>query len=462
MSLSPTLPLDTIVDVTVQVAPQAPAQPTFNQGLIIGNSGVINSQTTRLVKVTSASELLNLGFTTSSPEYIAAQIYFSQLIPALFLWVGAQDPSGINTIIPHAGSTGTGYEIGDVLAVIQGPAINGTLSVTTIGGSGQVTGVQLLTSGHGYGLGTGLATTTNSLNGIGAQVDITAIGEPALQAAIACRKASAAWYEFVVLTANNNDHLALAGWTETIQPVALYFYDTSDASVLGNVVNNFAAQLKALDYGRTIGIYSTTQSGLFPNNIYAAVAMMGVVCGLTTGLAGSYYTLKFKQLVGISTEPLSNNDVANIEANNVNLYLDYADSYNVLEQSTMANGNFFDHILGLDVLVSAIQFGVMNLLTGSPAIPQTDPGQTQIIQAVNQAAQISADIGFIAGGVWRGASILDLKPGNTVPSGYLAQSQPYAKQSSANRAARQSMPVYLAILEAGAVHFSVIAIFVQR
>lgn len=457
---TPNLPLQTIVDVVVQVSPQAPTQPTFNQGLIIGNSGIINSQTTRLVKITSANDLLSLGFTTSSPEYLAAQIYFSQLTPALFLWVGAQDPSGLNTVIPHVASEGTGYVVGDILAVVQGPAVGGTVSVSTIGVGGTVTGTTLLTSGHGYSVANGLTTTGGS--GVGAQVDISSIGEPALQAAIACRNARSDWYEFCVLGASSADVSALATWAQSATPVVTYFYVTADVTVLNNTPGNFAAVLKAAAFNRVIGVYSTAQGGLAPNNIYADAALMGVACGLTTGLANSFFTLKFKQLVGITTEPLSINQVGNVESINVNLYLNFNNSFNVFEQGKMADGSFFYHISNLDILVSNIQFSVMGRLVSTPAIPQSDPGETQIIQAVNEAAAQSALIGFIAGGVWKGVQIINLKNGDSVPNGYLAQAYPFSTQSAANRAAGQAMPVYLAIIEAGAIHFVVIGVYVQR
>ncbi len=151
-----------------------------------------------------------------------------------------------------------------------------------------------------------------------------------------------------------------------------------------------------------------------------------------------------------------------IEGNNGNLYLSYANSYTWLEQGVVADGQFFDEILNLDMLGSDIQYSCVNLLVDNPAIMQTNPGQGQILNVVNGACGRSAARGFISGGIWEGVKILDLSPGDAIPNGYRSQSPAYATQSKANRAARQSMPVYVAIIESGAVHSILIGVYVQQ
>lgn len=457
------LPLQDIIDVTVLISPQAPATPTFNQGLIVGSSGIIPSvgANSRVRKYSSLTQMIADGFITSDPEYIAASLYFDQQPAALFVWVGCQDPSGINALNVHSGNAGTGYVVGDVVTVTQGGASVGRAQVVTIGGSGAVTSLALISAGTGYSVANSLATTTSGA-GTGLEVDITAIGESPLLAVIACRAASINWYQFMVTDAVDADHLALAGWAQSASPVAVYFYSTADAAVLNNTSGNIALQMKNLTYNRVFGMYNTTQSGLFPNNIYAAAAVMGVTCGLNTGLANSYYTMKFKQLVGVAVDPLTETNVANLAATNTNCYVNYQQAFNILQQGTVADGQFFDEIINLDMLVSNIQFFVMDLLVGSPAIPQTDPGETQLIQAVNQACAQSALIGFLAGGVWDGVPILKLQPGDSVPQGYLSQAPPYSTQAPSDRQARKAMPIYTAIIEAGAVHSLIIGVYVQR
>jgi hypothetical protein len=460
---SPSLPLSLIVDVTVQVAAQAAAAPQFNQGLIIGPSAVIPSvgvaSRTRLYL--GLAGMLSDGFTSASPEYIAAQIYFSQSPAPQYLWIGRQDLTSLNTVVPHSGSEGTGYVVGDIITVVQVGASGGTLQVTAVGGSGQVTGVSILTDGTGYTVATGLPTSGGT--GSGAEVDISVIGETPLTAVQACRVSSPSWWGCMVTDAATADNEAIAGFVQAMTPVGAYFCTTGDAAVLNNVTNNLGAYLKAAALNRTFVDYATTQGGAAPNNIYACAAVMGVMMGLNTGLPSSAFTMKFKLMTGIIPEPLTISQINAIEGNNVNLYLGYAnDDYTIFEQGTTpVSGTYMDQILSRDIIAAAIQFNVMNLLVGTPSIPQTDPGETQLIHAVNQSANAQVITGWIAPGTWEGVTIINLVAGDPLPLGYLAQSYPYATQTPANRAARQAMPIYLAIIEAGATHSLLVGIYIQ-
>lgn len=466
MSSPVTLPISDIVNVVVQISPQAPAQPTFNQGLIVGNSTVIPSYgaSSRVRQYSSLAQMTSDGFTTNSPEYLAASSLMAQTPPPQFFWVGRQDLTAISTVIPHAGNAGINYAVGDLVTIVQGGGSHGVAHVVSIGGGGAVTALDFgtpgATQGTGYADATALTTTGGA--GTGLEVDITSIGESCLQALQACRAASYQWYACMVIGAALADHEAIASWAESITPVVAYMGQTSDAAVLANSAGNVLSVLKAAGYRRTMMIYSTTQSGAAPNNIYAAAALIGRAMGLNSGLAGSYYTMKFKTLVGIIAEPLTETQKNSIENNNGNLYLSYGNAYTFVEQGVMMNGTFFDELVGLDMLASDMQYNVMNLLTENPSIPQTDPGETQLIHAVNQACETALAIGFIAGGIWEGVRILNLFPGNPVPKGYITQAPPYSTQSTSDRQARKAMPIYVAIIEAGSTHFLTIGVYVQR
>jgi len=122
---------------------------------------------------------------------------------------------------------------------------------------------------------------------------------------------------------------------------------------------------------------------------------------------------------------------------------------------------FYDQILYRASLASDIQYNIMNLLTGSPKIPQTNMGQARLLHAVDRAAQKKVDQGFLAAGVWIGPDVLNLKTGDPLSAGYLSQSESYVKQDPADTAARKAMPIYLTVIEAGAVNSIVVAVDVQ-
>ena len=450
------LPLDRIVDVSVSVAAQQATEPTFNQGCIIGNSGVIPSvgANSRIRPYAAPSGLLSDGFDTTDPEYLAAQLYFGQSPAPSTLWVGCQDLTAVGAVNPTASSQGINYLVGDVLTLAGSGA---TVKVTTLGANGAVTGINLISGGTGATITTGIATSGGS--GTGCQCDVTALGETSAVAAAACRAASSQWYTFMVCGAADADHLICAAFAQSASPQTVYMGSTADTAVLGGLANNILLQLQALNYNRTEMIYSTTQSGLFPNNAYAAAAVMGFSMGRNTGLGGSYFQQKFNQLSGVAVEPITLAQATLIENANGNVFVSYP-GYIFFEQGVMSNGQYFDQIIGIDMLAADIQIEEVNTLAAN-TIVQTDAGQAMLLAACNRACAKSALIGFIGPGTWQGPPVLNLATGDPLPTGYISQSQPYSTQSSSDRAARKSMPILVCVTQSGAVGSIAIAVNVQ-
>jgi hypothetical protein len=283
-------------------------------------------------------------------------------------------------------------------------------------------------------------------------------GETALQAIQACRAKDSEWYIAIVTDAVKADHLAIAAWIQTAVPASAYAFTTSDADALAGTAGNVFETLKGLEYNRCIGQYSSDP--------YAIASIMGYAMGQNTLvgniIANSSYTLKFKKEVGVAVENLTPAQIAAIEADNGNVYLNYANFYNIFEQGVMANGQFFDEVCQLDMLSNRIQLAVMDLLYQNDKIPQTDGGVTQIMQAINSVCDDFVTVGFIAPGVWRGLPVLNLATGDTLTKGYMVQAPPVSSQSQADREARKCVPIYVAIKLAGAVHSSLIQVNVNR
>lgn len=371
--------LDSIVDIQVLISPLAAARSSFNQALIIAlkREGYTGE---RLQLYESIAEVLD-DYELTDPQYIAANIYFSQSPAPDKLWIGYKEST-----------------------------------------------------------------------------------ESFVEALQACREANSEWYIAVCLSATYADHIACAAYLETAVPSSVYAYNTSDADVLTGTSSppDIFTYLKSLNYARSIGQYSTTQDGVYPNNIYGIVGIMGYACGQNSGLANSAFTLKFKQEVGISVEPLSSTQINVIEGNNGNVYLEYGNYYTIFEQGKMANGTFFDERINLDMLVNNLQLTIMDLLYQNPKIPQTDAGVTQLIEACNEACDEAVRVGFLGPGTWTGANILNLKTGDPLPAGYLVQAPALSTQTQADRELRKSVPLYIAIKEAGAVHSVLIGVYVNR
>lgn len=538
------LPLSDICDVTVTISPAAQTPPQYNQGLVIDSSLTLTTYGGRVQQFTAtnwATAMLAAGFTTTSPAYIAAGIYFGQTPAPSYLWVGIRDLTAVKTVTvggrtvadgamssvtnptyltsataafvsgdvglavrvagagvagadlvttvasitsptvcvlvgscattvtaaqTSIGSVGSGYKAGDTITPTQGSATGALLNVLTVGSAGQVLtlGTTAGAQGTGYSVANALPTTTSG-SGTGLKVNITAIGETLVQAAEACRLASAVWWAYMGCGATDQDHLDNAAWASPQWQNVFYFGSSVTAAIAAsNSTTDVASQMKTLKY-KTFSTYGTTQSALYPNNIYEAAATMGVAMGLNTGLANSFFTLAHKALEGIATEPLTQTQYTTVTGKNFNVYANFS-PYSMLEQGLCSDGNPFYLYLFTALLVVNLQYNVLNLLTSQGAVPQDNYGQAQLLHAANQACDLLASMGFIAGGIWNGPTLtvgnVTVTSGVTpLPSGYLNMSAPYSQQSSAARAAGQSMPIYTLIITAGAVGSVLIGVNVQ-
>ena len=449
------LSLTPIVDVTSTVGAGAVSAPAFNVGLVIDNSGRIptTGPNSRIRQYSSTTAMLSDGFLTTDPAFIAAQLYFSPTPTAPALFVGAQDPTAVKTAAVDA-TPGTGYVVGDILGIVQGAASGATVKVTAIGVGGAVATVVLLTQGTQYSVANGLATSGGT--GTGAEIDITAIGETPLQAVTACRAKNANWYAVMVCGSTDADNEAIAAFVQSASPQTIHFYGSVDTSA---ATNSIFAQLQTQAIGRSFGHASTTQLGEFPNNAYVAAADMGVAMGLNTGLAA--FVMKFKSLPGIAAEPLDQTQVAALEAQNANVYVQRGNAFTILEQGTVSNGQYLDNVIGLDVLIAQIQTNVMNLFVTQTVVPQTDPGEGLIRNVISQACAAAVARGFLAPGVWTGNTVGSLTAGTALPKGFLIQSQSFTTQAAGDQQARKGMPITVSVVTANGIQSISIGITVQ-
>lgn len=176
---SPTLPLSIIFPTTVSITPAGSPGLTFNQALIVGSSNVIPTVgvgNIRLRQYTSLNGLLQDGFSSTSPEYLAASVYFDQSPQPTFVWIGRQDKTAIAAMNIHAGSTGTGYYVNDVVTVTQSGASGGQAQVMSLTGGNSATTATLVSGHAGTGYTTAPSIPTTGGSGTGLTVDITAGG----------------------------------------------------------------------------------------------------------------------------------------------------------------------------------------------------------------------------------------------------------------------------------------------
>lgn len=284
--------------------------------------------------------------------------------------------------------------------------------------------------------------------------DLTA-SETSLAALQACRSTSGGWYMAYDTSAVDGDQAANAAYFETLTaPFSQYIVQSSTTAIKSGTAGNLFLTLQAANYKRTSGFFSTT--------LYAAASVMGYAMGQTSNNANSNYTLKFKTLPGVTDEStLTETQVSAIENANGNVYVKRGGA-NGYEQGKNFNGQFFDEVIGLDILANSCGVNVQNILTSTPSVPQTESGVSLIKAGVIQACNDAVVRGFLAEGTWDQPTVFGIKTGQTLPNGFAVVSAPISTQSKTDRAARICPPIYACIKEAGAIHSTGIQINVNR
>ena len=421
------------------------------------NPTYLNSATASFISGDVGAEVIVVGAGTAGADLITTIATISSATVAVLVGSCLTTVSGATAYI---GAYGINYKANDVIGVTQGGASNGLLIALTTGPDGQVLtlGTTIGNQGTGYSVANNLATYNGS--GTGLKVNITAAGETYLQAVEACATFNDPWYPVFCCGASDSDHLALAAWSNANWQTGFYVGSSTTTGIESGTPGNIALEIQALDY-KSLLTFGTTQGGTYPNNIYEGAAVMGLACGLNTGLAGSYFTLNMKKISTVAPEPVSESQENAILGAYCNFVGTWGPYIGYFRSGVLGSGDFFDQILFRAMLVNEIQINIMNILTSTPSVPQTDPGEHQLITAVEQACQNLASIGYIGPGAYTGAPLLNLITGQSLPLGYIVQAQSYAVQNAGDRAARKAMPIYATILEAGAVHTVQVSVNVQ-
>jgi hypothetical protein len=451
--LATTLSLNPIVNVIINLSPLSAIRNAFDLGLIIGTSSVIPSAD-RIKIYTDTDSMLEDGFTLTSPEYLAAQLYFASPGQPTRIAIGRQDSTNGSLRTIALKTAGTGYAVNDILTVVQSGASGGMLRVDSIDTGGVITGVSILTHGTGYTVATGKATTVLPVGGTGCTIDVSAVGEDALMSIVACRLANADWYSVFTCSLAKNDILAIAQYIESCTPHSAHFALTNDIDARDMLDGNVIESLEALNYRRTLCMYHESA------NVVASI--QGYAMGANNGTRNSAYTLAYKQMPGVTVSNLTNTQVINIKAKNGNVYISRGGQYEVFEQGHMSNGTSFDELINLDKLANDIQLAVMDALYQAPKIPQTEAGVTQLINAISEPCRQAVNVGFIAPGLWKGQPILNLNTGDVLQEGFLIQAESINSQTQADRDARKAPYIYVAVKLAGAIEFVVIRVDVNR
>lgn len=494
--MSEGLPVSNVVNVDVNLAPRAAVGRDFGALLLLGASDVLNPN--EWARQYSSAEGVASDFSITSPEYEAAEIFFSQSPQPNTLYIARWAKEATSGQLLGGKLANDEQNVNNFSTVTDGAldiAVNGDMQSLTdidLSGTTSLAGVAaaiqaeftgdvtaqwdsnyqrfLIKSGT-----TGVDSTVARATVPDAGTDLGALmllesneattqtgtdSEGVTDAVERMLDASNEWYGLVVAdtSVDDDDVMTVAGMIEAASPSRIFGYTTQNSNVLlSSVSDDLASTLKAANYARTAIQYSSTEP-------FAIVSAIGRAFTVDYTAQNTTITLKFKQEPGVTSELLMTSEAATLTDKNCNVFVKYANDTAILQQGVMVNGDYFDERHGLDWLQNYIQTNLYNVLfTSTTKIPQTDSGVNILLTNVEASCAQAVTNGLLAPGVWTASEEFgSLASGDTLTKGYYVYAPKVASQSASERESRIAPTIQVAAKLAGAVHYANVIVNVNR
>jgi hypothetical protein len=479
------LPVSRVVNVTILTSPIFPARRGFGLLLILGSSATLPLHE-RSREYAGIDEVA-ADFSTTSEEYIAANVFFQQSPNPHVLRIGRRfivatngemygGASPTKTLATWTAITTGSFKIGmDAVAPVNVTAIS-FAAAGNLNAVASIIQTAVRAANAGFAAATviydgtrfiirsgttGVASTVTFASPTGSGVDISAM--LAATAATGARVTTGSaiedmptalqkqqdynteWYGVVATKeTSDSDIQALATWVNSRIKIGGYTtsnpaaYDSTSTTDLGYLLFNAGIR-------RVIGMFDD-------NDPYAIVSAIARAFAVDFNANNSTITLKFKTLPGETPTTLTTTQANALDAKNINYYERFGDSA-MFAESTMADGTFFDEVHGLDWLQNAVETNVFGFLyTRTTKVPQTDRGMVLIRQQIEAACKEGVNNGLLAPGKWTGDEFGTLHTGDYLKTGYYVYNGSVDDQNQSDREARLAPPFQVAAKGAGAIH----------
>ena len=484
MSL-PTLPVNRIVDVTIQMSPLAAATRNFGAMLIVGASDVIDTQE-RIRAYSSVTDIAN-DFGTSAPEYQAAVAFFAQspqpttvqvgrwarsatsgLYKGKILSTSDQEMDNFTTISAGAFDVTIDGSVVNVTAVnlsaqsnLNGVASQVSAALQSKGTcvwNGQQFVIKSASTGQTSTVSTVTSTELSQAMGLDSGTMVTGAPAETLEEATVALLDINTWYgAFYTGDIEDQDVINTAALISASTPSHICAFTLKETDELdGTQTSSLGYELAQLGNNRVLPMYSST-------NDNAAMSVLGRMSTVNFEGSNTTITLMFKQCPGVEPEYLKTSQANALQRNNVNVFAAYQNDTSILQYGTMSGGWYIDEVHGLDWLQNRVETDLWNLLyTSTTKIGQDESGMTAILSTINSSLEAGVRNGLIAPGVWNGDEFGTLKRGDTLTTGFYVYIQPLEEQAQADREQRKAPPIQIAVKLKGAVHSIDATITVNR
>lgn len=465
-----TISLDEFVDIRTVYQDIPVSRKSLDLGLMVGvlpqdNGSDIFTDSERIRIYSSVKEMADDGFTPNDDLYKSANLFFSQERRPKRLAIGK-----IGTIIePNTADDGE-ILLADALElnpnatvgkyIYQGYALSDTaetgyleiIADGTTPSSGEINLTDAQAMNPDAEVGKYIAETQSYLLSDTQVTDSELIiadtitrSETPLEAVQACREKTEEWYMVTVCkTLSDSDITAIASYIESIRPSSMFVYTTSDPFVLTTENSAIFNTLKANNYKRTAGIYSTDTVG----NVVVACMAQWLYRMSATPLAdflAGYIRLNEVKPENVLSDSFTKTQMNIINNSNGNVYINTGSYYDILTMGVTASGIYIDEIMLGDKFEYDCQISIADLIFNGAVIPQNDRGAIILISALNTVCAKYATAGYIQPGTWTLEDVLELEKDTFLPTGYRVQVDSFENQTVEDRNARKCPPIYVCV-----------------
>ena len=214
-------------------------------------------------------------------------------------------------------------------------------------------------------------------------------------------------------------------------------YNTADTTNIGFYAHNKG-------YIKTSVMYHNNPQ-VYPDVSYAALAL-----SVNYALENSTLTMKFKQLTGIETVPLTETQLSSLKARRINTYVSMGNSSSVVREGVQSADSWFtDSHVNLSNYKEELQVEVFNVFMRNKKVKYTSAGQDLLVSAV---AKINNR--YIRNGTFadREEETTDNETGYTTLPACTITPAPIYSATTSERANRVAPPIAIVAYEAGAFH----------
>ena len=365
-----TLAVSDVVNVQIVMSPKAAATRDFGALLVLGSSPVID--VAERIRPYSSLDGVVSDFGTTAPEYLAANLFFSQSPQPAIMYAGRWAKTATSALLKGAVLSASQQAIANFTAITAGGmkiTIDGTLKtlatidlsgVTNLNGVASIITTKLASAGtcvwnatlnrfEVTSATTGSTSTISYAEAPASGVDVSALlglvtgqasvpvngvlAESLLDAVADLADVSNGWYGLLVAdpSLNPDDVLAVAAFIEGSGQSRIFGYTTQSSLALDPTsATDIASKLKAGNYKRTFTQFSSSSP-------YAAASIFGRAFTVNFQGNNTTITLKFKQEPGVTAESLATSQAKALKAKNCNVFVNYDNDTAIIQEGVMCN-----------------------------------------------------------------------------------------------------------------------------